>query len=252
MAFSFQFTVHANYEITARAVHAAVRNVGRAYRERPGGGCSFRVSGQKFFLYLSESEGITTLRFLNKANSGKKNVMQAYDRFIIALDRAGLDIPVIPGKPYIVTTMQIGGGIEQKFTSTQNFSVGGAVVGGLLFGDLGAVIGGYSGTRRGQTKSFLSNSAFFLICYSNGWIEEREVRKNSTLYAEVMAKLNATPVIRKDVLDPKCMEYIETVSEKKSFYDLPLWVRMLLALIVIFCIFYPMYKAGFLRFSFMK
>lgn len=252
MAFSFQFTVHANYEITANAVHAAVRNVGQSYRERPGGGRSFRVSGQKFFLYLSESEGVTTLRFLNKANSGKKNVMQAYDRFIITLGQVGLDIPVIPGKPYIVTTMQIGGGIEQKFTSTQNFSVGGAVVGGLLFGDLGAVIGGYSGTRRGQTRSFLSNSAFFLICYSNGWIEEREVRKNSTLYAEVMAKLNAAPVIRKESLDSERMDYIATISEKKSFYDLPLWVRMLLALIVIFCIFYPMYKAGFLRFSFMK
>lgn len=245
MAFSFQFTVQADYETTNNAVHAAIKKVGQDYKERPGGGCSFRVTGLKFFLYLSESDGITTLRFLNEANSGKKEVMQAYDRFLIALDETGLNIPVIPGKPYIVTTIPIGGGIEQKFTSKQNFSMGGAVMGGLLFGDLGAVIGGYSGTRRGQTRSFLSNSAFFLICYSNGWIEEKEVRKNSPLYAEVMAKLNATPVIHKDALDSKRMKYIDELSKKKSFYDLPLWVRMLLAFILAFCILYPLYKAGF-------
>lgn len=209
MDYSFQFTVKSNYNTVAEAIRKATQICGNGCKERPGGEFSFRISGLKFFLYVSESNDICTLRLLLKNNGSTSNyILQAYDRFLISLVQSGLDIPVVPGKPYIVTTVAIGGGIEQKYTSSQPFSVGGAVVGGFLFGDLGAIVGGYGGTRKGQTKSFLSNSALFLLCYSNGMIEEKEVKKNTKLYAEVMAKLNADPVIPKRPISADNMENI--------------------------------------------
>lgn len=213
MAFSFQFTVNSDYSTVANAVRTAAIKLKTKCKERPGGEFSFRVSGLKFFLYVSESNEICTLRFLQRNDSGKKAVLEAYDRILVALEDAGLEIPVVPGKPYIVTTLQLGGGIEQTFVGKQSFSMGGAAVGGFLFGDLGAAIGGFSGPVKGKTKSFLSNSAFFLLCYSNGMIEEKEVRKNTKLYAEVMAKLNATPVIHKD---ESTKTYVAEVSKTDS------------------------------------
>ena len=122
----------------------------------------------------------------------------AYDKFINALTEVGIDVPVVPGEPYIVTTVQLGGGIEQQLFSKKNISLGGAIAGGLLFGDLGMLMGAYgSGKTRGRTKTVLSNSAIFLLCYSNGMVEEREVKKGSKLYVEVMAKLGATPNLHK-------------------------------------------------------
>lgn len=247
MDYSFQFTVKGNYNTIAEAIRKATQICGNRCKERPGGEFSFRISGLKFFLYISESNEICTLRLLLKNNGSTRNyILQAYDRFLVSLEQSGLEIPVVPGKPYIVTTVSIGGGIEQKYTSTQPFSVGGAVMGGLLFGDLGAIVGGYGRTRKGQTKSFLSNSAFFLLCYSNGMIEEKEVRKNTKLYAEVMAKLNAAPVIHKD---ESTLAYMEQVSKIKSFYDTPLAFRMFLAFLIIAFLLWSLNMIGLLQFS---
>lgn len=203
MVYSFQFAVKGEYATVANAVRQASQRCGRGTKEHAGGEFVFRSSvpgslgSVKFTLYISESNQITTLRFMCKTTSGKSYVLAAYDRFLVSLETTGLEIPVVSGKPYIVTTLQLGGGLEQQYTTKQQFSMGGALVGGLVFGDLGAIIGGYNGARKTYGKTVLSRSAFFLLCYSNGMVEEREVRKNSKLYAEVMAKLNATPVIQK-------------------------------------------------------
>lgn len=246
MAFSFQFTVNSSFSSVAEAVRTASLKFGNKCKERPGGEFSFIVSGLKFYLFISESNNICTLRFMNKANSGKNTILQAYDRFIVALEESGLEIPIVPGKPYIVTTLQLGGGMEQSFIGRQNFSMGGAALGGILFGDLGAIIGGFSGPVKGKTKTYLSNSAFFLICYSNGMIEEKEVRKNTKLYAEVMAKLNAAPVIHKD---ESTLAYMEQVSKIKSFYDTPLAFRMFLAFLIIAFLLWSLNMIGLLQFS---
>lgn len=245
MDYSFQFTVNSDYETTANSVKNAVSKLGHKCKENIGGEFVFSVSTCKFFLYLSESNRISTLRILLKnSGSSKTCIMQVYDRFLFALEQSGLEIPVVPGKPYIVTTFSIGGGIEQAFVGKQRFSIGGAVFGGFLFGDLGAIVGGFNGPIKGSTKSYISNSALFLICYSNGLIEEKEVRKNTKLYTEVMAKLNAAPVIRKD---ESIYSYKEQVSKMKSFYDTPLVFRLALAFIIIVGFIWFLWKTGFLQ-----
>lgn len=204
MDISYQFVVPHGYSHTASAIVDAVTLCKSKVKEKPGGEFSFKIlpaSGYfriKFLLYISESGGNTTIRIKSSGNDLKRLHFMAYDKFINALTEVGIDVPVLPGDPYIVTTVQIGGGIEQQFYARKQLSVGGAITGGLLFGDLGALIGAYGGGRsRGQTKTVLSNSAIFLLCYSNGMVEEKEIKKSSKLYLEVMAKLEATPNLHK-------------------------------------------------------
>lgn len=204
MDFNYQFTVQCCFSAVSAAIRMALGDCGRKFKELPGGGFKFRMPYSRwkyafrFILYLSETDGVTTIRITEKVGtSSKKYARLSYDRFIAALENTGVPVPVVTGKPYIVTATQIGGGVEQQFTAKKQLSMGGAFVGGLLFGDLGAIAGAYSGKTKGKTKTAFSNSALFLICYSNGMIEEKEVKKRSQLYTEVMAKLNANPVIRK-------------------------------------------------------
>lgn len=204
MDISYQFIVPHGYSQTASAIVDAVALCKSKAKAKPGGEFSFKIlpaSGYfriKFLLYISESDGSTTIRIKASGNDLKRLHFMAYDKFINALSEVGLDVPVVPGEPYIVTTVQIGGGIEQQFHARKQLSLGGAITGGLLFGDLGALMGAYGGGRtRGRTKTVLSNSTIFLLCYSNGMVEEREVKKGSKLYVEVMAKLGATPNLHK-------------------------------------------------------
>lgn len=226
MVYSFQFTVNGDYNAVANAVRAAVGSLGRKVKEKAGGEFTFSspVPGKsvtvKFVLYLSESNHVTTMRFMCNTDTSKRYVLSAYDRFLIALEDSGLEVPVVPGKPYIVTTVSLGGGLAQQYTSRQQFSVGGAMVGGMLFGDLGVLIGGYSRPMQTRSRTVLSGSEFFLLCYSNGMVEEREVKKDSKLYAEVMAKLNAEPVIHN-------REQQWDAVRSKMPEDKPLWARNL-------------------------
>lgn len=204
MKISYQFTVPEKYDRVHSAIlqaaelcHCTVKAVagtGFTFKMSPGSGY-FKIA---FTVFFSEANGITTLRIVTSGTDRKALHFRVYDRFLTALIRTGLTIPVVPGNPYIVTTLQIGGGTEQRSTSKNKPSWGGAFVGGFLFGDVGALIGGLGGSSsKGTTKTVLSNSALFLICYSNGIIEEREVKKGTRLYTEVMAKLGADPVIHK-------------------------------------------------------
>lgn len=204
MDITYQFNVKSDGATVANAIRQALADCGRKCKEKPGGGFIFKMppskwkAAFKFILFISETNGVTTIRITEKAGSGsKKYARLSYDRFITALENCGLPVPIATGKPYIVTTTQIGGGVEQQFTAKKQMSMGGAFVGGLLFGDLGAIVGAYNGKTRGKSKTTFSNSALFLICYSNGMIAEKEVKKRSRLYTEVMAKLNADPVICK-------------------------------------------------------
>ncbi len=73
----------------------------------------------------------------------------------------------------IVDVKLLGGG------SADYRSVGGAVVGGMVAGPLGAVIGGTQGGKGKQKQRFA-------VKYSDGSVEIKEVRINSREYKELM------------------------------------------------------------------
>lgn len=242
MKISYQFTVPEKYDRVHSAILQAAEMCRCPVKAVAGTGFTFKISpGSGYFritftVFFSEANGITTLRIVTSGADRKALHFRVYDRFLTALIRTGLPVPVVPGDPYIVTTLQIGGGTEQRSTSKSKPSWGSAFVGGFLFGDVGALIGGLgNASTRGTTKTVLSNSALFLICYSNGMIEEREVKKDTLLYTEVMAKLGADPVIHKS--------HIFTEQET-GFQENPTSVRSShrkkggLMRFLMFCLFY--------------
>lgn len=205
MNLSFQFAVQKDYETVADAIRKACAASATTHREFRGGEFAYSMkmnalASVNFVLYLSETAGVSTIRILYNGMCSYSLVLTAHDMFLDALSNTGLEIPVVSGAPYIVTTMRMSDGLEQQFTSKKQFSAGGALMGGALFGDLGAIVGGYNGKTKGKTRAAFSNSALFVLCYSNGMVEEREVKKNTRLYTEAMAKLNADPVIHKSTI----------------------------------------------------
>lgn len=100
--------------------------------------------------------------------------------------------PLRSGKPTVTAAMLCDDGMAQESVSRgKNLSLGRAAVGGALFGNTGAVLGGLSGTKqtRTQTRNVFAATVLFRVLYSNGRLIERTVKKTSREYAELMAKL---------------------------------------------------------------
>lgn len=88
----------------------------------------------------------------------------------------------------------VGDGMEQIFTSTtrNSPSLGGALLGGALFGSTGAIIGGMYGKSysSGTSSTQFSNKILAVARYSNGLTIEGELYKNSPAYHEIMANMS--------------------------------------------------------------
>ena len=87
-----------------------------------------------------------------------------------------------------------GDGTEQVFTSHSRSkpSLGGAIVGGLLFGSTGAILGGMN-TRTvtsGRTITRFSNTILATCRYTNGLVLNGEITVHSPFYNEIMANMS--------------------------------------------------------------
>ncbi len=99
--------------------------------------------------------------------------------------------PLQVGKPVPVAAEPCDDGMGQESTCRgKNVSLGRAAVGGMMFGGAGAVVGGFSGTKKtlSQSRNIFSATVLFRVLYSNGRLIERTVKKNSREFAELMAK----------------------------------------------------------------
>ena len=89
--------------------------------------------------------------------------------------------------------MNLRGDTKQvSFSQTSGgTSLGGFLVGGALFGDAGAIIGGLSGKQRTVTnsKTVFSNELLVRVIYTNGRLWEGTVIKGSQLYHEIMVNM---------------------------------------------------------------
>lgn len=120
-----------------------------------------------------------------------------WDMVIVALSSEfsprSIEISRAEGHPYIASVLYLGDDTQtvHRFNTKSSPSLGGFLVGGLLFGEAGAVVGGLSGKSRtyGVSRSQFSNSQLVRLIYSDGRLWEGEVRKGTQIYNEIMVNL---------------------------------------------------------------
>lgn len=92
--------------------------------------------------------------------------------------------------PYVIGLLYLEDDTEQIHISRtkQNTSLTGFLLGGALFGDAGAIVGGMSGKQRtvSHTVTQFSNSQLTRLIYNNGRLWEGSITKGSKLYNEIM------------------------------------------------------------------
>lgn len=92
--------------------------------------------------------------------------------------------------PYVVGLLYLGDDTKQVYLSRtkHNASITGFLLGGALFGDAGAIVGGMSGKERtvGHTYTEFSNTQLARLIYNNGRLWEGTITKDSKLYNEIM------------------------------------------------------------------
>ena len=106
----------------------------------------------------------------------------------------GVDFGIKPGDVELAAVQFVGGETEEVFVSNtiHSPSLGGAVLGGLLFGTPGAIIGGSYGISRTTGKSTTQFSGAVLVKarYSNGLLAEGKLQKNSSTYNEIVVNMS--------------------------------------------------------------
>ena len=124
-----------------------------------------------------------------------RGIFATWNAFVELLlqSNPGVDFQLASGDFHIVSAKIMSNGIEQISSSTAKTkpSIGGALVGGALFGGVGAIVGGsHTKTKTiGSTQNVFSNNLLVVVRYSNGLILEGTVFKDSTVYNNIMVGL---------------------------------------------------------------
>lgn len=120
-----------------------------------------------------------------------------WDEFLISLFESNpgvnFGVSLANGSPVIAGVLNLQGDVRQVSVShtSGGTSLTGFLVGGALFGDAGAVVGGLSGRERTVTDSrtVFSNELLVRVIYSNGRLWEGTVKKGSKLYNEILVNM---------------------------------------------------------------
>lgn len=106
----------------------------------------------------------------------------------------GVEFGLAPGEPAVAAVRFHGDGTMQVFSSTTHNSpsIGGALLGGMLFGTAGAIIGASAGKSHteGYSQVGFSQSVLATVRYTNGFIMEGKLLRDSPLYHEIMVNMS--------------------------------------------------------------
>lgn len=157
----------------------------------------------KYNFYIEHSEKACRVRMV-MADDGCLDIKRvwrirdgAWDKFLTNLFELSPDtdfgVTLSDGSPYVMGVLYLENDIEQVYIShtKRNTSITGFLLGGALFGDAGAIVGGMSGRQRtiGHTYTQFANSQLSRIIYNNGRLWEGVVTKGSELYNEIMVNM---------------------------------------------------------------
>lgn len=165
----------------------------------------YAVMSSKFTFYIGQDmvrvvhpkrDGMTifTKPGMRMRVDGIDRVWNAFIESLLAR-HPGIDFGLIPGSETMLDAIKfIGDGTEQVFTSrTRNSpSLGGAMIGGALFGSTGAIIGSMYGKSysSGTSKTQFSDKILASARYTNGLMLEFELSRNSPEYHEIVANMS--------------------------------------------------------------
>ena len=157
---------------------------------------AIRISSKKkvtLAIYIERADSQCKVRanFYRRAND------DWWDMFLRTLfeQNPGADfgVSLANGDPVVAGVLDLNGDTKQvSFSQTSGgTSLGGFLVGGALFGDAGAIVGGLSGKQRTVTNSrtVFSDELLVRVIYSNGRLWEGTVIKGSQLYHEIMVNM---------------------------------------------------------------
>lgn len=125
-------------------------------------------------------------------------VLKLWNEFVIMLllTYRTMNFELEPGKFHIVSAKIMTDGIEHTYNSTSvsSPSIGKALIGGALFGGVGAIVGGSGGKTHttGSTVTTFSDTVLVTARYSNGLNLEGAISKKSSEYHKILAGLCET------------------------------------------------------------
>lgn len=107
--------------------------------------------------------------------------------------------PIVAKEPLkVVYVIDKSSGREMVYSSrtTGGTSAAGFLLGGMMFGEAGAVVGGLSGTKRTTTsgRETYSSNVLMTVVFSNGRMQEGKIKKKSPLYHEIMVNFQSMPL----------------------------------------------------------
>lgn len=144
----------------------------------------------KVEFYAKEDKGECKCRAVFR----KKSHDDCWDEFLSILyaQNPGKDFSVTPaeGHPYLMGASFLEGETRQVYTARTSggTSLSGFLIGGALFGEAGAIVGGLSGTQRtkGYTSTEIITRRLVRVIYNNGRMWEGTVKKGSPMWHEIV------------------------------------------------------------------
>lgn len=194
-------------KVTVESMHGKVKQISpgclqASWRTQPCHSKQYHtVFPSKFMFYVGDGivravTGNTTMQMLPMRFQFLGGIHIVWNAFIESLLKTspGVDFGIKSGVPEMVAIQFFGDGTEQVFVSNTSHSpsLGGAVLGGLLFGTAGAIIGGTGGTSytTGRSSTVFSKEVLAKARYSNGLLAEGKLQRNSPAYNEIMVNMS--------------------------------------------------------------
>jgi len=152
------------------------------------------VGSFKMEFFVERGETSCNIRVISYADGFIRAKDKWWDTCLSALfeiaPNTDFGVSLANKNPYVVGLLYLGDDTKQVYLSRtkHNASITGFLLGGALFGDAGAVVGGMSGRERtvGHTHTEFSNTQLARLIYNNGRLWEGTITKGSKLYNEIM------------------------------------------------------------------
>ena len=195
----FTFVSPVSQEETVKLIYQAICALGGKMIQRNGywecswkAGLLYRAIGYEFYIgqvvrvmpRIAAETGLSP-----KLNLKKDGIDTIWGYFVNALLKQDSRFNLSAGEPVVGSIMFADGEVQQVFTTRHRPAYGKAMLGGALFGEVGAVLGGMGG--KSYTTSVLrpARDVYMKVRMSNGRVREGTLAVDSREYNQIMANI---------------------------------------------------------------